>query len=78
LTDKINQLILLPNIFNVKNSVRPIQLLKEIPLNADTKLAPLDISNMYSNIPTAETRNILNDIVEVNMPNTDIKYELLT
>jgi len=35
-------------------------------------------SNMYSNIPTAETRNISNNIIEVNMLNTDIKYELLT
>jgi len=62
-TDKINQLILLPHVFNVKNTVHLIKLLKEIPLNADTKVASLDISNMYSNIPTAETRNILSDII---------------
>jgi hypothetical protein len=33
---------------------------------------------MYSNIPTAKTRNILSDITDVNRLNSDIKYELLT
>lgn len=64
-TDKINQLILLPH-------VHLIQLLKEIPLHADTKFASLDISSMFSNIPTAEI-NILRDIIDVNMLSTDRK-----
>jgi len=33
---------------------------------------------MYSNIPAAKTRNTLSNIIDVNMLNTDIKYELLT
>lgn len=52
-------LIPLPYIYNVKNIVLLIHLLKKIPFNNDTKFTSHDISNTYSSIPIAGTKTIM-------------------
>ena len=74
----MNQLTPLPYTFNIKNTTELIQALKESPLNPDHKLASPDISNMYSNIPIAETRNIPNSIMKSNLLDSQTRQELLT
>jgi hypothetical protein len=67
----------LPYTFNIKNTTQLIQNLKEIPILPTHKCASLDIS-IYSNIPITETIRILEDIMEHNLINSQIKEEFLT
>jgi hypothetical protein len=76
-TDKINELIPLPNICNVKNIIHLIQSLKEIPTDANTTFVSSDIANMYTNTPIHETKSILSNITEWSMVNPDTKCKLL-
>jgi hypothetical protein len=75
-THKSNQLTPLLYTFNIKNTTQLIQALKETPLNPKHKFASLDISNMYSNITIAETRNILNSIIKSNLLDPQTREEL--
>jgi len=75
-TYKINQLTPLPYTFNIKNTTQLIQALKETPLNPNHKFASLDISNMYSNITIAATRNILNSMMKSNLLDPETRQEL--
>jgi hypothetical protein len=52
----------LPFTYNVKNTVQLMDDLLKIPQEHLMKFASLDISSMYSNIPTGETTKILNDL----------------
>jgi hypothetical protein len=49
----------LPNICNVQNSVQLMKDLSEIPFVPELKLTSLDISNMYTNIPTDDLINVI-------------------
>jgi hypothetical protein len=60
LTTKIKQFASLPYAFNVKNSTELIQELKQTPIMPTTMFASIDITNMYSNIPCNETKQIKN------------------
>jgi hypothetical protein len=53
LVKKLEAFILLPNVFNVRNSTHLITDLKEIPIDSDLRFASFDIA-MYSNIPTKD------------------------
>jgi len=68
----------LPYTFNVNNSVHLMEDLESIPISHSTKFAPLDIANMYSNVPTKEVINIL-ELLGTH-PNVDpaIINELIT
>jgi hypothetical protein len=59
LTEKIQQLAALTYTYNIKNTPQLIQELKQTPLTPTSAFASLDITNMYSNIPTEETKHIL-------------------
>jgi hypothetical protein len=51
--------IQLPYIYNVSNSVKFINNLKELNIKSDAKICSFDITNMYTNIPQQELRNII-------------------
>jgi hypothetical protein len=74
---KISQLTPLPYSFNIKNTIELIQNLKEPPILPCFTFASLDITNTYSNIPITETKEIVADIKEHNLIDTQIKQELL-
>jgi hypothetical protein len=76
-TQKINQLTPLPYSFNIKNTKDLLLNLKDTPILPHFTLAPLDITNMYSNIPLTETRKILTDIMKNNLLASQTQHELL-
>ena len=58
----------IPFTYNVKNTVELMDDLLKIPQGDLMKFASFDISSMYSNIPTNEMINILNDVcIKENM-----------
>jgi hypothetical protein len=56
----------LPNAFNVKNTNTLAQSLQLIEIDNNTKMCSFDIENMYTNIPTMELRNIIDNIMTKN------------
>jgi uncharacterized protein (DUF1697 family) len=78
LTQKIKELFPLSYSFNVRNSAQLIQELKMTPILPSHTFASLDISNMYTNIPIAETKHILNKALENNRIETSTTQELLS
>jgi hypothetical protein len=77
LTSKINQLSPLPYTFNVRNSVSLIRELKQTAITPTSRFASLDIKNMYPNIPTNETRQILQNILTANNTQHTLSTEIL-
>jgi hypothetical protein len=73
-----NKLSPLPFICNTKNTTHLIHDFKETPINENTRLASLDITNMYTNIPITETKNNLETIMINNLVDTKIIHEILT
>jgi len=69
-TQKAGHLTPLPNTFNIENSTDLIQKLKDPPILPHFTLASLDISNLYTNIPVAETQTFLADILKQNLTDT--------
>jgi hypothetical protein len=54
LSHTIQEYTLLPYTFNISNTTQLIHQLKQTPITPTTRFASLDITNMYSNIPTKE------------------------
>ena len=63
-TQKIKQLAPLPNRHNIDNTKDVIKKLNDTPLLPHFNLASMDISNLYTNIPVAETSNIISNTKE--------------
>jgi hypothetical protein len=76
-TKNIRTLVPLPNRFKLQNTLDLINKLKGTPLNHHLALASLDISNLYTNIPVKETRNIIAQNLEKNQLVPQIRQELL-
>lgn len=57
---------------NIKNTIKLTELLKTIPVTDNTKLFSFDITNMYTNIPIAETIKIIKQKLTAN--NETSKY----
>ena len=76
--NKLKKLSPLPFILNIKNITHLTKSLKEIPLNANSRLATLDIKNMYTNIPILETKNILENSLKNNLVNSKEAQEILS
>jgi hypothetical protein len=57
-SEKLKTYISLPYVYYVQNSVQLMKDLSDIPFNPNLKLASLDISSMYTNIPTEEPVNV--------------------
>jgi hypothetical protein len=54
-----------------------IHQLEQTPITPPTRFASLDISNMYSNIPTKEIKHILDGILTRNSIDPQSKSEIL-
>jgi hypothetical protein len=52
--------------------------LKDTPILPHFALASLDFTNLYTNIPTAETQNILSNTLKQNSLNPHTQRELLS
>ena len=74
-TQKIRQLAPLPNTYNVENIGELLGKLKNTPILPHFKLASLDITNLYTNIPVMETRDILSNMLERNSLDSQTKQE---
>ena len=72
-SQKIRQIAPLPNTHNVENTRGLIDKLKHTLISPHFRFASLDITNLYTNIPIKETRDILFDKLEQN--NTDLKQK---
>jgi hypothetical protein len=77
LTSKINHFSPLSYSFNVKNSAALITDLQHTPITPTSRIASLDIKNMYPNIPTSETRQILQNILTANNTEHTLSTEIL-
>ena len=60
-----------------QNSTELIRELKQTPVTPTSRFASLDITNMYSNIPIKETKQLLNNILASNMIDHKISSEIL-
>jgi len=76
-TQKINQLSLLPNRHNVDNTRDVIKELNDTPTLPNFTLASLDITNLYTNIPVAETRNTISNTLKEKLLDPQTQQELL-
>jgi len=65
-TQKIRQLAPLPNTYNLENTTDLITKLKDTPILPQLALASLDITNLYTNVPVTETREIIAKALENN------------
>ena len=63
-SQKIRQIAPLPNTHNIENTRDLIDKLKHTPISPHFRFASLDITNLYTNIPIKETRDILFDKLE--------------
>jgi hypothetical protein len=72
-----NLLAPLPHSFNIKNTQDLLRNLKDTPVLPHYKLASLDVTNLYSNIPVLETKTILADILTQNIIDPKAQQELL-
>ena len=76
-TQKIRQLAPLPNTYNLENTTDLLTKLKNTPILPQFNMASLDITNLYTNIPVTETREIITKALENNIPNPQIRDELI-
>jgi len=68
----------LPNVHNVQNSVQIMKDLSHIPFFSELKLASLDISNMYTSIPTEDPTNIIDTLCKIHNLEDTLTRENLT
>ena len=68
----------LPNTYNLENTTDLITKLKNTPILPQFTLASLDITNLYTNIPVTETREITAKALEENIPNPQTRDELIS
>jgi len=65
----MRQLAPLPNTYNLENTTDLITKFKNTPIHPQFTLASLDITNLYTNIPVTETREIIAKVLAKNVPN---------
>jgi hypothetical protein len=63
---KLHTYIPLPYAFNVENTVQLMKDLRAIPYDRNMRFAFIDLTNMYSNVPTNELMAIVEYICENN------------
>ena len=78
LTDILKTHLPMPTVYNVKNSIQLMNDISQIPFFPELKLASLDISNMYTNIPTKDLINIINTICKKHNLEEKIIREILS
>jgi len=76
-TPKIKIMAPLPNTHNLENIRDLIRKLEDTPILPQFALASLDISNLYTNVPVKETREIIANTLKKNQTNPPVEQELL-
>ena len=76
-TQKVGHLAPLPNAFNIENSKDLIHKLNHAPILPYVHLASLDITNLYTNNPVAETQTIFANILKQNLVDPQMQQELM-
>ena len=77
LTDILKTHIPLPDVFNVQNSTQLMNDISQLPFVPGTRLASLDISNMYTNIPTKDLINIISNVCKTQNIEETIAREIM-
>jgi hypothetical protein len=77
LTSALKKYMPLPYVHNVQNSVHLMKDLTNIPYDPDLRIASLDISNIYTNIPIKELVNIIESTCENKGLEFTLKEEIL-
>jgi hypothetical protein len=77
LTHQIKQLAPLPHTYNINNTTDLMEKLKNTQNLPHYSLASLDISNLYTNIPILDTRNIISDTLEHSQLDLQTRQELM-
>ena len=67
----------LPNTHNLENTTDLLKKLENTPILPHFTLASLDISNLYTNIPVKESRQIIANNLDNNNIDLQAKHELL-
>jgi hypothetical protein len=68
----------LPYTYNILNSEKLINNLKEIKVQSNTKLCSLDIKNMYTNIPQQELLSIIHEAMKNNYTQSEHINEIMS
>jgi len=76
-TQKIKQLTPVLNRHNIDNTRDVIKKLNDTPTLLHFTLASLDITNLYTNISVAESRNIISNTLKENLLEPQTQQELL-
>jgi hypothetical protein len=76
-SQKIKLLAPLPDKYKLGNTTDLIMRLHDTPILPQFALASLDITNLYTNVPVAETRKIIATNLEDNQVDPKIRHELL-
>jgi hypothetical protein len=66
LTKILHDSLHLPNTYNIQNSTHLTKDLKTMEINENIRMCSFDIENMYTNIPTVDTINIITNILKTN------------
>jgi len=77
-TQKITHLAPLHNTYNLENTTDLITKLKNTSILPQFTLASLDITNLHTNIPVTETREIVAKALEKNVPDPQTRDELIS
>jgi hypothetical protein len=72
----LTQYIQLPYTFNVTNTTQLIEELRTIPVNTNTRVCSFDITNMCTNIPTTQIKDIIITCLNNNNVYEDVKTEI--
>ena len=67
----------LSNTHNLENTRNLIKKLEDTPILPQFALASLDITNLYTNVPVKETREIIAKTLKKNQTNPPAEQELL-
>ena len=76
-TQKIKIMAPLPNTHNLENIRDLIRKLEDTPILPQFALASLDITNLYTNVPIKENREIIGNTLKKNQTNPPAEQELL-
>ena len=77
LNNILDMLLPLPNAFNVTNSLQLMNEVSDIPFTTELHLASLDMTDMYSNIPTDDNEHIIRSMCVYQDINTELMSEIL-
>jgi hypothetical protein len=77
LTTKLRQFSSSPHAFNVRNTTELIREMKQTSITPTSMFTSLDITNMYSNILVAETKQILENMLASSLTDHKISSEIL-